>query len=215
MKRRASKPRNVCSVLCPTRIERRPDSRRILLSMNNAPQNLVLGCVLAAGLSGCIADHNSRPEVGSQGSGRGTEISELNPPDTRAEVALKSDSPSATSLNRTGWQRTEVLVPVDGTYTFPRYARNHVWTDSTTRQRAEPFTPLSALELDGETGWTQTGELMASPVLAVWDGVLILPRMLFVAPWKEVRTLPESYARTPTGVATTTPAPARGAEPER
>ncbi|CAG1004660.1 hypothetical protein PHYC_03161 [Phycisphaerales bacterium] len=153
-------------------------------------------------LAGCQAPHNERITLGRHGDpAQSVLLAEFNIPE-RQERPIQPDAASTPTLSRGSWQPTTVVVPVDGTYAYPRYARMHRWTRATSRQRGDPVSSVSALELEGNTLPTRIGETSASGPLAIWDGVLMIPRFFFVAPWHEVRSLPESYWRTGTGVPT-------------
>lgn len=132
------------------------------------------------------------------------EFAEFNTPD-RPERSLESDPATTPTLSRAHWDEIRIDVPVDGVYGYHRYARQHLWGRATVRQRRGPVTALSALELDGNNGWTRAGEVAAAGPLAVWDAILMGPRMIFEPPWERVRHLPTSYWRTPIGVATAVP----------
>lgn len=162
--------------------------------------NKLLALTFLLILPGCWAPHNERITVGRHDSPQSVRLPEFNIAD-RPEKPIESDAASTTTLARGSWQPLTVYVPVDGAYAYPRYSRMHHWTRATSRQRGDPVTALSALELEGNTLPTRLAETAASGPLALYDGVLIVPRMFFLPPWQEVRSLPESYWRRGPGVA--------------
>jgi len=162
--------------------------------------------LMCGGFGGCQAHHNDRLEIGSATGG--VLLPDLSPQPVRGTPA--SDEPTTTTLSRADWVQTEIMVPVDGIYAFRRYARLPHRTDDTARQRLEPVTPLSALEQEGDTRADRWREIGISPFHAMWEGVLIVPRMFFVSPNEEIRSLPTSYARTPLDVSRTVSTPAQG-----
>ena len=97
-----------------------------------------------------------------------------------------SDAPSIVGLSRNHWQHTTVSVPVDGLASKPTFATKHLKTNATARQRGQYPTDMTALELDGDTGWTQVGETVMSPLWAAWDGTRMIFYDLWAAPvWEE------------------------------
>lgn len=161
-------------------------------------------------LAGCLADGNERTVVGVDEPGRGVRLESLGNAGARPEAPVTVDTTGVPSLTRTGWAATTILVPVDGTYGHPTYARAYQWTDATARQRGDPVTPMSALDLGGDTERTQFWEAAASPWRVIHDIGMMPVRMWRTQPWETVRHIPRSYWRTPTGVATTVAEPTRG-----
>lgn len=161
-------------------------------------------------LAGCLADGNERTVLGVEEPGRGVRLESLGEAGARPEAPVAVDATGVSSLTRTAWGATTILVPVDGTFGHPTYARAYLWTDATGRQRGDPVTPLSALDLSGESGREQFWEVAASPWRAIHDVGMMPVRMFRTPPWHEVRHIPRSYWRTPSSVATTVAEPARG-----
>ncbi|MDX2131388.1 MAG: hypothetical protein SFY69_04985 [Planctomycetota bacterium] len=155
-------------------------------------------CTLALG--GCLADANNRHTLGRLNDpANAVELEAFRDRAgaTTPDAARAHDEPGPRTLDRSAWTPQEVLVPVDGTYGYPRYARPPRWTDDTARQRGDPVTVSTALELEGDTLDVRVAETAASPFLAAWDGVLLIPRFFYLPPWQEVRHLPRSYWRVP------------------
>jgi hypothetical protein len=163
-------------------------------------------------LAGCLADGNERTVLGVEEPGRGVRLESVGDAGARPEAPVALDATAVPSLNRSAWQATTILVPVDGTFGHPTYAKPFLWTDATARQRGDPVTPLTALDLDGDTGRTQVWETLASPWRAIHDIGMMPIRMVHTRPWDEVRHIPRSYWRAPASVATTVSEPARGDE---
>jgi len=111
------------------------------------------------------------------------------------------DAATTTSLSRSNWQTKTVLVPMDGLASKPTYARSHIWTDKTARQRGQMPTDLTALELDGDTYWTQVEQSAASPAFALWDATRFVLWDAWVdPPWDEhVYPLRPGYQRAALG----------------
>ncbi|GJQ30161.1 MAG: hypothetical protein HBSAPP03_20450 [Phycisphaerae bacterium] len=156
-------------------------------------------------LAGCVSPQVHRLAVGRVGSSDATPVPDLAPRERPDRPPAGADAPSSPTLART-WAPMTVHLPVDGTYAFPRYTRGHVWTDTTARQRGDFPSALTALELEGETTWTRLGEMGAGGPIAVFEAVVMVPRMLMHDPRRRVRTLPEPYWRANAGVAVAQPA---------
>jgi len=164
-------------------------------------------------MGGCLADGNERTVLGVEEPGRGVRLESVADAGRRPEAPVTAATTGVSTLSRTAWEPTTTLVPIDGTFGHPTYARAYTWTDATGRQRGDPVTPLSALDLTGDTGNTQFWEAAASPWRAIQDIAMMPVRMWKTHPWDEVRHIPRSYWRAPAGVATTVAEPARGEGP--
>ena len=132
-------------------------------------RTLLLLSVIA--LTGCYTDGNSRQTLGDD-----VGLSIIDP---EAEVTYL-DLPPSPPLNvmRTGWERTEFLVPVDGTDHVYLGRTDLPCTDQTARQRREYPTPESATDTDGDSIKTQRREAIEAPFWAAWDCLLLLPRLI-------------------------------------
>jgi hypothetical protein len=144
---------------------------------------------------------NDRPWVGNPdlpvgGDGGSVYIAALKDAG-RPEAPPTPDAPSLTGLSRANWSPSILLVPVDTTAATRTYAVNRMWTDATARQRGQMATPISALELSGDSHKDQVEEAVMSFPLALLGGFLIIPRMVTHYPWTEVRYFPQDYWRAP------------------
>lgn len=156
------------------------------------PTSLTLACLA---LGGCLAQGNERLTLG--GPADSVALDQFRERE-RPDAPRRPDEPGPRTLDRSGWAASEVRVPVDGTYAFRRYARQRPLTNDTARQRGEPVSITTATDLAGDSLNDQVLETALSPVYAVWEGVLMIPRMVFFAsPREEVRHLPSSYWRVP------------------
>lgn len=170
----------------------------------------VLGCVGPVwALAGCLADGNARNTLGP--TERSVAMADVSEAGSRSEAPLASDPPSLGGLNRANWAEKRIEAGHDGTGAFATYATHLRWTDATSRQRGGPVSPMSALDLGGETFWMQAAELGAAGPLALYDLLKAPYGMYQTLPWDEVRHTPHRYWRTTPGVATRVEAPARGA----
>jgi hypothetical protein len=112
-----------------------------------------------------------------------------------------SDSATTTSLSRTNWKPTAVLVPSDGLASKPFYTKQHFYSKDTARERGESPTAVSALELGGDDHWTQFGESAASPLWAAWDFTRMIGWDLWTNPeWTEHIYPRPPYAPAPSTV---------------
>lgn len=170
----------------------------------------VLGCLgLALTLAGCLADGNARNTLGPAEDP--VALADISAAGARSEAPLASDQPSLQGLSRANWSERHVVTAPDGTEAFPTYATHLRWTADTSRQRGGPVSPMSALDLSGQTFWMQTAELAAAGPLALYD-LLKMPYGVYQSPpWDEVRHTPHRYWRTTPGVATRVETPASGA----
>lgn len=170
----------------------------------------VLGCLgLALPLAGCLADGNARNTLGPAAAP--VAIADISAAGSRSETPLASDAPSLQGLSRANWTEKQIVAASDGTEAFPTYVTHLRWTDATSRQRGGPVSPMSALDLSGETFWMQAAELGAAGPFALYDMLKAPYGMYQTPPWNEVRHTPHRYWRTMPGVATRVETPARGA----
>lgn len=170
---------------------------------------MVLGCVgFGLALGGCLADGNARNTLGPADGP--VAIADISAAGARSEAPLASDAPSLAGLSRANWTEKQVTAGWDGTRAFPLYVTHLRWTDATSRQRGGPVSPMSALDLSGETFWMQAAELGAAGPLALYDMLKAPYGMYQSPPWDEVRHTPHRYWRTTPGVATRVETPARG-----
>lgn len=111
-------------------------------------------------------------------------------------VALASDQPSVTSIDRADWQPLDFAVGINGTAHFPNYSRVRTTVRETRRQRGEVPTPESCLDLVAGTQRRQRVEALTQPFRTLGNAVLIVPRMFFHRPWTTVYSPREPYQRT-------------------
>lgn len=131
----------------------------------------------AVQLSG-LADNNTRPDTGPRG-----DVASLNGPGSR--------------LSRASWEPVAFVVPVDGIDGYPTYSRQHLFADATARQRGEFPTPISSLELAGDSLDDRRDEALFAPLDSFAQAMLIVPRLFFVQPWEETRHEPSRYWMAP------------------
>lgn len=128
-------------------------------------------------LPACIAVDNDRHTIG-----RSVPVEVVSPPASRLD-AVPADGPSVVSADRSNWQRTEYLVPIDGTYHAPQYTFMPAPTPTETRrQRGIAPTPTEALELS-QTNGQQVAEAIAGPFVAAVEVLAMVPRMFIEFPW--------------------------------
>lgn len=158
----------------------------------------ILVCLAASPLCGCLSNGNER--VSLSAGDQAVTIPDVGGLAQRPEALPGAGGTSLDGLSRAHWETTRILVPVDGTVALPTYATPVHWTRSTSRQRGGPVTPATALDLSGNSGWKQVWEAGASPFLGGYDLLMAPYRMYVTPPTEQVRSMPESYWRTPTGV---------------
>jgi hypothetical protein len=148
-----------------------------------------LAVLAAAMAAGCVHERNESLAL------HDTILMEALGPE-RPGIALTSESPSVTRIDRSGWEPTTVVVPVDGTAHFPTYVRVFSTVKETRRQRGEYATELSALDLDGGSESKQQLEAVTQPFRALGNALLILPRMIFYRrPWQTLQSPRQAYER--------------------
>jgi hypothetical protein len=140
---------------------------------------------LAGGLAlaGCVTQENDRTTIG-----RSVRLEAFEPPAPPApggeSPVLTEQGRSLAGLERSNWQPTMFLVPVDGVAHRPIYTRHLYLTDSSARQRREYPNPTSALELTEGSEESQQLEAVANDLLAIADTVMLIPRLVLEPPWR-------------------------------
>jgi hypothetical protein len=163
---------------------------------------ILVGVVLGTG--GCVSSQNARTSIGPAEGAKSVALPAIHPlPSLRAEADGYADGPSlavdGSGMDRSHWGVVTIDAPFDGVGGNPRYTREYRYTDQTARQRGDYPTPLSALELTGQTEQAQRDEAIINPLMYLTQATLLIPRMLMHAPWKEVHHEPGPYWRvTPT-----------------
>lgn len=134
--------------------------------------------------------------------------------------AMADDAPSLTGVDRSDWNTTTYLVPVDGVGHRPIYRSDHQLLRYTARQRMEFPTAESALELDGQPQAPihaeEVAETLSQPLIAFGEAVLIVPRLIVEpqtridrSPLNSPQRMPGTpHARPLTGAVSQVPAPA-------
>jgi hypothetical protein len=180
--------------------------------MPSIRENLAMLGVSAclAALVGCAARGNERQVLGADAPGRGVVLPDIAAVQDRPEARLGDDAPSVTGLDRSGWQASRILVPVEGVHGYPSYAKEINWTRQTRRQRGGPASIASAFEGEGDTFWLRYQEAAAAPFFAIYDLLAAPVRAAYGYPWTEVRHEPRPYWRATPGVAVTVDEPPRG-----
>lgn len=154
-----------------------------------ARSTVFVGLICLTVLSGCIAS-NERPDIG-----RGVNLPSLSESAARPEGKI-NDGPSLTGLARNNWKPTVLESPVYGIATKPVYTSQVDFTDETHRQKEGQHPNAStALELYGDTFWSQRAEAAASPFVFAYDLVLMPYRMVMQPPWKDVNHSQLPYER--------------------
>lgn len=138
-------------------------------------------------LSGCTKDRNDSVMLGEV-----VRMEAISPP--TAGYVLSDQDASVTQIDRSAWELTWVLVPVDGTAHFPTYVRYKRKVTETSRQRGEYPTDQSSLDL-AEGMEDQAWEAMTQPFRALGNAILIVPRMIYKRPWKMRESPRDYYAR--------------------
>lgn len=168
--------------------------------MRSTPTTLLTIMTTMAGLSllsACTADGNSRVEMGDNriDPARSATVRGINDSNARAEQARVDTSTSLDGLSRVHWDRTTVLVPIDGLEGMPRYLREYPRTSATARQRGEFPTEMTALELSGDSEADQWTEALASPGWHLIQVAALPVRMIMHDPSEPVRHLPQKHWR--------------------
>lgn len=165
--------------------------------MCSTPWKLSTVLVLAPLLVACRATGNDRTSLGGSALHDGVTLSDIHGAGERDEAGRTDDQASLHGLSRAAWARQTVVVPVEGTNAYRRYSRNYQITETTSRQRGDFPTPMSALELSGETSDEQFVEALASGPYGFYEGLVLVPRLFFVRPCEEVRATPSEHWRAP------------------
>jgi hypothetical protein len=154
-------------------------------------RRLILAGFLVAA-SGCISPQNDRITIGQS-----TRLEAFETPQPRTvTLAERVAAPSVTGIDRSGWQQTTLLVPVDGIYHHPTYGDRVRITDKTARQRGLYPTAVSALELYNGSEGQQQAEAVLNQLVGVGN-VIILPfrMVLCQLPWWRRMSPEDAYAR--------------------
>lgn len=158
---------------------------------------LITSLGLALALCGCRADGNHRADLGRAGSLTSVSFRSLDQAGERAETTRVDDTASVAGLSRASWAPQTIAVPVDGVHAYRRYTRSYRITDDSSRQRGDYPTPLSALDLVGGEAHDQVLESLCAGPHALYEGLVLVPRLFFVRPDEEVRATPQDYWRAP------------------
>ncbi len=163
--------------------------------------------LLACGtlLSGCVADGNQSNTLGRKQdftpSLEAVQLPGVADNNSRPDTDARSDRPSlaraGSRLNRGAWEPVPFVVPVDGIDALPTYSRHTRFTASTARQRGDYPTPISALELSGDSLVDRRDEALFAPIDSFAQALFIVPRFFFVQPWEDVRHEPQRYWMAP------------------
>jgi len=154
-------------------------------------------------LAACVTPENDRTTVGhgpaaykpeaiTPDSGRAGNTTPGIEPQARTP---RSSEPTLAGLDRSNWERTTLMVPVDGTAHRPTYVQRIIGTNSSARQRREYPTAESALEMTQGSGHDQSIEAPLQHAQAAYDLVLGLPRMFLQLPYRTRWSPDESYER--------------------
>lgn len=119
----------------------------------------------------------------------------------RSETDASEDAPvdrSVTSLDRSHWGTTRVLVPNEMPMHQPRYTSNWEFDRSNARSRGEHPSATSAIDMPTSKGADlQLKEAALAPIAAGADIALMPARMIAARPWQRTRTGSEPYQRVP------------------
>jgi hypothetical protein len=160
---------------------------------------------LAALLGGCVAESNNSNTLGRKQdlapSLEAVQLQGVADNNSRPDTAARSDQASLTGpgsrLNRGAWEPVPFVVPIDGIDGMPTYSRHTTFADDTARQRGEFPTPISSLELAGDSLVDRRDEMLFAPIDSFAQAMLMVPRFFFVQPWDEVRHEPQRYWMAP------------------
>jgi hypothetical protein len=103
--------------------------------------------------------------------------------------------PSLKGVSRANWERTEFLLPVDGTAHHPIYARRVRLADRAARQEGLNPTATNSLDLYNGSEMEQEFEAADNAWRAFTDLVLWIPRMVAWRPWQTRESPDEAYQR--------------------
>lgn len=168
-----------------------------------AVNRLLLPATLAGLATGC-AQFNERNTIGQS-----TQINPINQTGQAPAIDMTDDATSISSLDRSSWQKTQFLVPVDGAGHQPTGRHDYREVVFTNRQKGIYPTPESSMDLDGKPGREILGEEIAetggAPLVAMLDVISMPFRLVFDPPTRLKRSPSWNYERSPTHAA---PAPA-------
>jgi hypothetical protein len=143
-------------------------------------------------LTGCVSPENDRDTIG-----RATKLEAFETPKAAESVVVPPAlaAPSVIGIERGNWQKTVILVPVDGTAHKPTYARRITDTNKTRRQRSLYPTATSSLELGGGSEGQQQSEMLYNQLMTLGDLIFWPFRMIWRAPWRTDASPDEGYSR--------------------
>ena len=138
---------------------------------------------LAALLGGCVAESNNSNILGRKQdlapSLEAVQLQGVADNNSRPDTAARSDQASLTGpgsrLNRGEWEPVPFVVPIDGIDGMPTYSRHTTFADDTARQRGEFPTPISSLELAGDSLVDRRDEMLFAPIDSFAQALLIGP----------------------------------------
>jgi hypothetical protein len=160
-------------------------------------KSIALIAVPAFLLAACSTG-NDRPWTGNDDLAGGAVHLDAFTDPGRPEGTAIPDKPSLVSIDRSNWAPQRMVSPMDAVSATRTYTVNYMWTDATARQRGQMPSPVSSLELSGDSYQDQVWEAAASWPLAFVGFLMIAPRMITHSPTHEVRYFPQQYWRAPT-----------------
>lgn len=172
-----------------------------------AVTRLLIPATLAGLATGCT-QFNERNTIGQS-----TQINPINQTGQAPAIDMTDDATSISSLDRSSWQKTQFLVPVDGAGHQPTGRHDYREVVFTNRQKGIYPTAESAMDLDGKPQREILGEEIAetagAPLVAMLDLISMPVRLVFDPPTRLKRSPSWNYERWPTHAA---PAPAAAPE---
>ena len=159
---------------------------------------LPLASLIAILAIGCAGRLNDRPVL--DGS---VAIRSVTPPpspivDNPAE-RWAGPGPATTSLDRAGWPRLRLMVPIDGTAHNPDYATRTELRGTDVERRGGVYpTPRTALDLTGDQPERVIADAHLAYADSVFDLAMFFPRMLALEPlWSEHQSPRIGWQRRP------------------
>lgn len=178
----------------PASLSRRPDA----LPANLTPvktTNLIAPLALAAALAGCANPQNDRITIGRTQRLEAFTPSPMPGLDQTPGPGEQVQAPSLTGIDRGNWEKTSILLPVDGTAHYPLYHKRVVIADKTRRQQNRQPTALSALDLYNGSESDQELEALANIGITAADFALLPIRVVWTPPWRTRWSPDEAYQR--------------------
>ena len=161
--------------------------------------NIVALCGFGGVIGACVNSENARLALD-----HGLVLEGVNPgradrlePLERQSADEHAIRPAASTLDRSDWASTRVLVPEGGVRHRPSYTDE--WVPGYA-ERNDGYAPTLISALDkGDTGLEMgIGEGVATAGIALFDALALVPRALFVDPFWEFNDSPEmQYERQP------------------